>query len=152
MALASTRSYIPMVFLVLLLGAATLVLVAQMLPTRTQIQYRPHAVERHGKDAITARRLVLNCDPTKLEVWYSEVVNTVLFVCPDSAGVYCAFQPVQAWQDETGAWPELTAFIRPCVQVPVVVQRDGYVPAPVYVVVKAVQLWGSASEMEATND
>jgi len=56
--------------LFLIIGLVLLALVALAMPTQApdvrKIKYRPHAVERHGADAITARQQVEDCGFTRL--------------------------------------------------------------------------------------
>ncbi len=97
---------------VLILFAAAVVLV--QLPRLGDVRVRNHAVQRHGTDAITARRRVFNCRPEHLRSRYcprSERYGpSTVFWCeePDSSlcpGLYVTMGGI-----------EKTAFIRPCYQ------------------------------------
>jgi len=103
------------VVFVLILGLLLLALIAlampQQAPSIDKIKYRPHAVERHGADAISARERIEKCGPTNLRVKFCPTANgvTVVYWC-ETGGDLCPGMYV------TVGGVEKTAFIRPCEQ------------------------------------
>lgn len=96
----------------LALASATL-LTLQQLPNIDDIQLRPHAVERHGEDAIRARQGVFDCDADDLRARLCPETEkyglSVAFWCEPPGSQLCPGMYT------TIAGIEKTAFIRPCV-------------------------------------
>lgn len=122
---------------VLLLLAAMLVQMAGAIPTTTTITTtlaldsileRSHAVERHGEQAIRARRAIFDCG-VGLRVYFSPRRGTYLLICPleESRRMFCAGMVVGARTLSDGySHPEITSFIPLCAYWDGVVIRDGY--------------------------
>jgi len=102
------------VFMVLLLGLAMLVMCSVARPSQApsvnDVQVRPHAVEKHGNDAIVARAGITACKSPRSRwlgggtegVGWAVWCETGTHLCP---GMYISAGGV-----------EKTAFIRPCYQ------------------------------------
>lgn len=102
------------VFMALLLGLFALVMCSVASPSQAppvgSIQVRPHAVEKHGQDALDARVGITNCKSPQSRwlgggtegVGWAVWCETGEYLCP---GMYISAGGI-----------EKTAFIRPCSQ------------------------------------
>jgi len=98
------------IFLVISLFLGLVVLF--VLPTLEQIKLRPHAVEKHGMDAVTARESLWNCGSglrTKLCPRNEKHGRTICIWCETGASLCPGMYT-------TVGGAEKTSFIRPCWQ------------------------------------
>ena len=99
------------IFIVLAILLLTLVLFSLELPSFGSITTRPHAVQKHGQDAITARTSLTDCKNLKSQICPKSSLHglTVVFWCETGStlcpGMYA-----------TIGGKEKSAFIRPCYQ------------------------------------
>lgn len=109
--ISSINGLVAILAIGILLAMLAAMLLPQELPTIDQVVPQPHAVERHGADALAAREMLYKC---------GEGLRSRL--CPEKPGTYG--RTVNVWC-ETGlhlcpgcyttvGGIEKTAFIRPC--------------------------------------
>jgi len=159
-----------MLVMALLAGLAALVLLSSAqtatttpvvgqveVPEEVLVRPNTHAEIRHGLDALKVRLAVYNCDPRYIQVFVSDGANPKsigkwLFVCPDSSVKLCAGMIVGMTPGEDGVHEEFSAYVKTCddwlVRVPI---RDGFMPAPVAIVKKALVLISSWEVGNADN-
>lgn len=105
----SARSGPSIILLAALVIGAVLAL---QMPAVDTIRPRAHAVERHGQDAIAARRAVRLCKPTDLRVQEcprsSKYGRSLVWWCEPEGAALCPGRYT------TVAGIEKTAFVRPC--------------------------------------
>ena len=98
-------------FVVLGLLLLALVLSSLQLPSIGDVKTRPHAVQRHGEDAIKARASLADCKDIKMKMCPKSSIHgrSVVFWC-ETGSTLCP----GCYSTVGGA--EKTAFIRPCYQ------------------------------------
>ena len=99
------------VFLVLLVALMTVLprTYAPYAPTLDQVKYRQHAVERHGKSAVTARRWVKACD--NVQAYYCTPTSKHPF---PRYILVCAKPPLCGGVIVNSMGVEITAWVAPC--------------------------------------